>query len=316
MDLRVYGPSTPANGMSVPPDRPQGRTGSITLSPFLLGLTPITVATTPRVNAAGSTVNFTLNVVRLGPPTSVTARFNGWSYDEFIKDTAAQDHLRSDLAGSYNVLPDQVDILEYTRGSVVAKYTIGPRVNVTRDWLTANASDAETQQQNALIEAMALQLAQSIAATVAEVGTNLTVEVPGYRIVQPEVQAYEPPPALADNSEQAAESCPPCPNGLQLTVTPLGDGTWRCACALPYTPGGASDGMSTTVIIIVSVIGGVVVAAIAVAAILVMVRRHAGRIAPMSRSPVAVQPAAGSEPSTLRGQARSYPQVAMAEPDV
>eukprot|EP00899_Mesostigma_viride_P011689 jgi/Mesvir1/20520/Mv12399-RA.1 len=265
VDVRVYGPSTPLNGQAVAAS--QGvRAGSVALAPFLVGSTPVTVET--RISGThGASVNFTLTVVRLAPPLSVVARFSGWDYAQFSQDPAVQDALRSTLAGAYSVQVEQVVLVELSEGSVVAKYSVAPRVNLTRRW---DASSIETDQADALADTIAQDILNVVAAKVAQVGASLVVDLPGYGATWQQLLSWEMPPAQADDSTQAALSCPRCPSGLSPTVTSIGAGSYSCACTLATAPGGSTSdgGLSLVVIIAPAVAGAAAIVCIVLAILL------------------------------------------------
>eukprot|EP00899_Mesostigma_viride_P011696 jgi/Mesvir1/20527/Mv25341-RA.1 len=246
--------------------------GSIALTPFLVGMTPVTLEAR-LFGVAESSIIVTLNVVRLAPPLNVTARFNGWEYETFVQDEDAQDALRSDLADAYDLQVEQVEFQDFSRGSVIAKYTVAPLVNLTRSW---NASRAEAEAQDALAETMAQELAQAVAARVVHVGANLYVTLPGYRATQQRLEGWEweAPPSRVTGGGQPEVACPPCPPHLVLVVEmPLEEGGYRCSCILAESPGDSSQtGLITAIVI--PVVGGVIAIAVIAAVAYVMIQRQ------------------------------------------
>eukprot|EP00899_Mesostigma_viride_P006180 jgi/Mesvir1/15563/Mv03195-RA.1 len=183
--VQAFGPGTTADGLPVTSGV------NVTLSPFLVGFTMAFLTSTGTDPTGTATVTYAFNVTRLGSPTTVTARFDGWSYQEFVNDTGAQEQLRSDLAVAYDVQTEQVQFQNFSEGSVIAKYIISPLVPLPRETFTSANASADI---DAAAEALAQAKAAEVAHRVAGAGSRLAVNVAGFPPATQRVESMEAAP--------------------------------------------------------------------------------------------------------------------------
>eukprot|EP00899_Mesostigma_viride_P023472 jgi/Mesvir1/4309/Mv06382-RA.2 len=257
--VSIYGPGTSVDGVSLT------SRANVTLSPFLVGITMAYITSTCTDAAGTATLTYVINVTRLGPPTTVTARFAGWSYDMFVNDTVAQGELRSTLAQAYDVLVEQIQFQSISEGSVVATYTIAPLIPLARE-MFANPTTAATHDPEAaaLVEAKTAEVLD----VVAEAGAELVVRLIGYPPTNQEVQSMEVALIQRQPGGSVQINCPACPSRFCLSLVQLPSGADSCFC-VPCAKPEKNGSPSLAIAIPVALGGAVVIAAIMAIAVVI-----------------------------------------------